>query len=263
MHVKITDFGTAKIKAHEEAEEAMVGDSPLKAKKGTFCGTVQYVSPEILKDEDCNEGADLWALGCIIYQLLTAQHPFKADSEYLIFQKILKREFEFPENFPPVAKDLIDKLLQLDQGERLGVGQDGYKKLKAHPFFEGIDFSNLKNQTPPTIIPFAGLDEFGLEEKQDDFDELNPQLAEKLNEKWSLFLLKNESIVYTRKVIKRRRLTSKKRQLILTDWPRLMYIDFDNMVVKGFVPLSKSMKVVKKSDKDMIIRTVSINVDRH
>ena len=254
MHVKITDFGTAKIQKAEE-EEVMVGDSPLKSKKGTFCGTVQYVSPEILKDEECNEGADLWALGCIIYQLLTAAHPFKADSEYLIFQKILKREFEYPPEFPYVARDLVDKLIQLDATQRLGVGSDGYKQLKAHPFFEGIDFSNLKNQTPPSIVPFANLDSLEIEDKQDEFDELNPFIVEKLNEKYSLFLLKNESVVYTRKVVKRRKLTAKKRQLILTDFPRLMYIDFDARVCKGFIPLSKSVKLVKKSDKDMIIKT--------
>lgn len=252
MHVKITDFGTAKITAEEEVT---VGDSPLKAKKGTFCGTVQYVSPEILKDEDCTEAADLWALGCIVYQMLTATHPFKAESEYLIFQKILKREFEFPDDFPYVARDLVDKLLQLDAMKRLGVGPCGYKELKAHPFFDGIDFNNLKNQTPPSIVPFADLDAIELEDKQDDFDEPNPYIVEKLNEKWSLFLLKNESIIYTRKVIKRRRLTAKKRQLILTDWPRLMYIDYENMVVKGFVPLSKTLKVIKKSDNNMILRT--------
>ncbi|KAG2385503.1 hypothetical protein C9374_003318 [Naegleria lovaniensis] len=252
IHRDLKDFGTAKITAEEEVT---VGESPLKAKKGTFCGTVQYVSPEILKDEDCTEAADLWALGCIVYQMLTATHPFKAESEYLIFQKILKREFEFTDDFPYVARDFVDKLLQLDAPKRLGVGPYGYKELKAHPFFDGIDFNNLKNQTPPSIVPFADLNAIELEDKQDDFDEPNPYIVEKLNEKWSLFLLKNESIVYTRKVVKRRRLTAKKRQLILTDWPRLMYIDYENMVVKGFVPLSKTLKIIKKSDNNMILRT--------
>ncbi|KAL9646922.1 hypothetical protein ABK040_013781 [Willaertia magna] len=247
MHVKITDFGTAKIKNRAEIEEET---STAALRRGTFCGTVQYVSPEILRDEPCSEGSDFWALGCIIYQFLSGSPPFQGMTEYLIMQKILKREFDYPENFPPVAKDIVEKLLQLDSNQRLGMGEDGYKKLKSHPFFEGIDFANLKNQTPPRII--TKLSNAELEDHLGDFDCNN---QDELNEKWNLFLLKNESIVYTRGVIKRRRLTSKKRQLILTDWPRLMYLDSDKMVVKGFIPLTTQVKVILKSNKDMIIRT--------
>lgn len=54
---------------------------------------------------------DLWALGCVIYQMLVGQPPFKAESEYLIFQKILKLEFSFPPDFPSEAKDLVSHLL--------------------------------------------------------------------------------------------------------------------------------------------------------
>lgn len=71
--------------------------------------------------------SDLWALGCIVYQFLTATHPFKAESEYLIFQKILRRELSFPPEFPETARDFIDKLLQLNADDRLGTGVDGYK----------------------------------------------------------------------------------------------------------------------------------------
>jgi 3-phosphoinositide dependent protein kinase-1 len=92
-------------------------------------------------------------LGCIIYQLITNKHPFTGASNYLIFQQILNRQLTFPSNFPSVAKDLVDKLLQLKPEDRLGAGPGGYEKLKAHPFFTGIQWDKLHIITPPPIKP--------------------------------------------------------------------------------------------------------------
>jgi 3-phosphoinositide dependent protein kinase-1 len=66
-------------------------------KKNTFVGTAEYVSPEILVDKEVGHECDLWALGCIIYQMFTGVAPFKDKTEYLIFKKILALEIDYPE----------------------------------------------------------------------------------------------------------------------------------------------------------------------
>ena len=61
-------------------------------------GTAQYVSPEILTNSGCSPALDLWALGCIIYQMVTGIPPFQGNSEYLIFQKV-KNIFSKPDQY--------------------------------------------------------------------------------------------------------------------------------------------------------------------
>ncbi|XP_040445595.1 3-phosphoinositide-dependent protein kinase 1 isoform X2 [Falco naumanni] len=145
MHIQITDFGTAKV---------LPADS-RQARANSFVGTAQYVSPELLTEKSACKSSDLWALGCIIYQLVAGLPPFRAGNEYLIFQKIIKLEYDFPEKFFPKAKDLVEKLLVLDATNRLGCEEmGGYGPLKAHPFFESIVWENLHLQTPPKLTAY-------------------------------------------------------------------------------------------------------------
>ncbi|XP_047389269.1 3-phosphoinositide-dependent protein kinase 1 isoform X5 [Sciurus carolinensis] len=121
----------------------------------SFVGTAQYVSPELLTEKSACKSSDLWALGCIIYQLVAGLPPFRAGNEYLIFQKIIKLEYDFPEKFFPKARDLVEKLLVLDATKRLGCEEmEGYEPLKAHPFFESITWENLHQQTPPKLTAY-------------------------------------------------------------------------------------------------------------
>ena len=190
----------------------------------------------------------MWALGCIIYQFLTAKHPFSAESEYLIFQKILKRELSFPNYFPEIARDIVDKLLQLNADSRLGMGPNGYKDLKEHPFFTGIDFTSLHEQIPPPVMP----------QKKPEPDTNEQVLMQLQNDAWKVFLLKNENVLFSSQVIKRRKLSAKKRQLLLTDKPRIMYIDTNKKAIKGTIPWSRDLKLVKKNDRDFVISIVSV-----
>eukprot|EP01132_Coremiostelium_polycephalum_P004843 gene4843-6036_t len=97
--------------------------------------------------------SDLWALGCIIYQLSTGKLPFRGKTEFLTFQKVSNREIVYPRNINPVIKDLIENLLVLKPTDRLGSREKGgFAALKSHPFFQGIDWDNLSQQTPPTIV---------------------------------------------------------------------------------------------------------------
>lgn len=144
--------------------------SNLNERRGTFVGTAYYVSPEMLKQNESGPASDIWALGCIIYRMLSGDVPFSGSTDYQTFQIILERKLTFPDSTPfsQEAKDLIDRLLQLEPYHRLGAGRPGsdndYTALKAHPFFRGLDFSSLNQLTVPLDI------------KQPEFELPKPQL---------------------------------------------------------------------------------------
>lgn len=159
MHVKITDFGTAKLldslkdaqKSNGIPEAAELLDGSEVGKANSFVGTAEYVSPELLRDKRACKASDLWAFGCIIYQLLAGRPPFKAANEYLTFQKILGLDYEFPKGFPEVAKDLVERLLVLEPSSRLSI-----EHIKNHQFFEGVTWGRgLWKQRPPKVKSFV------------------------------------------------------------------------------------------------------------
>ena len=123
----------------------------------SFVGTAEYVSPELLRDKNACKASDLWAFGCIVYQLIAGRPPFKAANEYLTFQKILGLEYSFPDGFPEVARDLVERLLVLDPANRLPV-----EHIRNHRFFEGVAWGKalwkqkaprLKAYVPPPAAP--------------------------------------------------------------------------------------------------------------
>lgn len=164
MHVKITDFGTAKI-LPDPRPNGMGNDvAPGQPTDGaetdramSFVGTAEYVSPELLRDKNACKASDLWAFGCIVYQLLAGRPPFKAANEYLTFQKILGLEYSFPDGFPEVARDLVERLLVLEPERRLPV-----EHIRNHAFFDGVQWGKglwrqkaprLKAYVPPAAEP--------------------------------------------------------------------------------------------------------------
>lgn len=158
LHVKITDFGTAKIldlsKQDQFGSVSVSKNDPMDGadtdRAVSFVGTAEYVSPELLTDKNACKASDLWAFGCIIYQLIAGRPPFKAGNEYLTFQKIVKLDYQFPEGFPQIARDLVKKLLVLDPKARLPI-----EGIKAHPFFSGIEWGKgLWKQKPPKLRPY-------------------------------------------------------------------------------------------------------------
>ncbi|KAG7004292.1 hypothetical protein G7Y79_00026g058760 [Physcia stellaris] len=160
MHVKITDFGTAKLldvppKSQAASEGLSAADNLLEgseeSRANSFVGTAEYVSPELLKDKNACKASDLWAFGCIIYQLLAGRPPFKAGNEYLTFQKIIALNYEYPKGFPEVAKDLVERLLVLDPTRRLTIDH-----IKNHEFFDGIKWGRtLWKQQAPKLKSFV------------------------------------------------------------------------------------------------------------
>lgn len=172
MHTLIADFGSAKVVAHGEhglcnadvrtserpAQVASQEDdnNMTRRRRNSFVGTAQYVSPEVLNGKHTSRATDLWALGCIIYQMISGLPPFRAGTEYLIFQKVLKVDMTFPDGFDSTANDLVSQLIQLEPSQRLGMQDKGdvYDSIRNHPFFEGINWDGLRDQIPPPIYPY-------------------------------------------------------------------------------------------------------------
>ena len=163
MHTKITDFGTAKIldiKPRPQdpggtGNDGSIAGDPMDGveqdRAVSFVGTAEYVSPELLTDKNACKASDLWAFGCIVYQLLAGRPPFKAGNEYQTFQKIVALDYHFPDGFPHVARDLIERLLVLDPSKRLPI-----EHIKTHPFFDGIHWgTGLWKQKAPRLRNFV------------------------------------------------------------------------------------------------------------
>ena len=160
MHLVVADFGSAKILTEEQMEspiEYILDDEDLPRKRTTsFVGTAQYVSPEVLRGIKVSRAADFWAIGCMVYQMISGLPPFRGTTDYLIFQQVLEPKIEFPNGFNETAKDLVQKLLILDPRQRLGADDlnNIYTSIRGHKFFEGIDWDTLRTQTPPSICPY-------------------------------------------------------------------------------------------------------------
>ncbi|XP_015367885.1 PREDICTED: 3-phosphoinositide-dependent protein kinase 1-like [Diuraphis noxia] len=112
-------------------------------------------NPELLTEKTISPSSDLWALGCIIYQMIAGLPPFRSRSEYMLFKKILNLDYVYPDGFNADAKDLVQKLLVLDPNERLGTKDDQrYISIRSHPFYSGLDFDTLHLTNPPPIYPY-------------------------------------------------------------------------------------------------------------
>ncbi|KAA1471868.1 kinase-like protein [Dentipellis sp. KUC8613] len=145
FRIKVTDFGTGKL--------IDIGEQRAK----TFVGTAQYVSPELLEANETSKSSDLWALGCIVYQMIAGRFAFQGLSEYLTWQKIKQLEYSFPEGFDPEARDLVTRLLVKDPAARLGAGPPGSANdmaaLRAHPFLAPINWPTLWTDPAPPLEP--------------------------------------------------------------------------------------------------------------
>ena len=163
-HLKLSDFGCAKSflltpPSNEPATQPSLGGIGERSARSTsFVGTAEYVSPEVLENQPLSYPADLWAFGCVIYQMLVGKPPFKGASEYLTFQLVTEGTFSFPSEgedgsnkIPSEARDLIEKLLVMEPDKRLGASS--IEDLKGHPFFSGVVWGEVRAQKAPAFIP--------------------------------------------------------------------------------------------------------------
>ena len=141
-HAKVTDFGTAK-----EMDTCGSAPSELRLVESSFVGTSHYLSPELLNDDKISTSSDMWALGCVVYQMLVGRPPFTGTTDYSIFVQIRENKVAFPDFVSADARDLIKQLLQPDSLLRLNAQQT-----KAHPWFRCFDWDSLHSRTPPQIV---------------------------------------------------------------------------------------------------------------
>ena len=137
-HIKLADFGLAK--------ENVTNDTPNK----TFCGSPQYLSPEMLTKEGTTKASDIYGIGVILYEMVTGNPPFFTQDQDLMYQNIIENKLVFHEYFSDEFKDLLSKLLDKDPKKRIGINNDK-SDLKSHKFFEDINWEDLamKKISPP------------------------------------------------------------------------------------------------------------------
>ncbi|KAI1292150.1 3-phosphoinositide-dependent protein kinase 1 [Halotydeus destructor] len=156
LHVQITDFGSALIEHsanNENTGDILARNHELQPRRNSFVGTAQYVSPEMLKSKLASRASDLWAFGCILYQMKSGHPPFRGPNEYMIFQKILNLDLEYPQAITGPLKILIQKLLKLNPDERpIERNSDGhYSDIRQDIFFKPMEsrWASLQNEETP------------------------------------------------------------------------------------------------------------------
>ncbi|XP_054717223.1 RAC serine/threonine-protein kinase-like [Uloborus diversus] len=138
-HIKIADFGLCK-------EDINYG-----ATTKTFCGTPEYLAPEVLEDTDYGRAVDWWGLGVVMYEMMCGRLPFYNRDHDILFESILVDEVKFPKSLSPEAKSLLSGLLVKDPKKRLGGGPDDAKEVMLDAFFRSMPWQDLleKKVTPP------------------------------------------------------------------------------------------------------------------
>ena len=142
-YIKLTDFGFVK---------------RLKAWNRTYtlCGTPEYIPPEIILNVGHGRAADWYTLGIFMYELLMGRPPFMHQDTYEVFKMTLREKIPFPRDFPSDAKSLIRHLTEHDLSRRYGNLVNGSSDVRAHRFFNKVDFAHIESQQSiPPHVPTA------------------------------------------------------------------------------------------------------------
>jgi len=137
-HVKITDFGLSK--------EGLEGNQRTK----TFCGTPEYLAPEVLDGKAYSKAVDWWSVGTLIFEMLTGLPPFYCEDVQKMYSLKLSAELTIPDYVEEAAQDIIFKFLDRNPETRLC----DIEGIKSHPWFAGINWERLlRKEVEPPYVP--------------------------------------------------------------------------------------------------------------
>uniref|UniRef100_A0A8C1DPT8 protein kinase C n=1 Tax=Cyprinus carpio carpio TaxID=630221 RepID=A0A8C1DPT8_CYPCA len=144
-YVKIADFGLCK-------EGMGFGD-----RTSTFCGTPEFLAPEVLTDTSYTRAVDWWGLGVLIYEMLVGESPFPGDDEEEVFDSIVNDEVRYPRFLSSEAIGIMRRLLRRNPERRLGSSEKDAEDVKKQPFFRNMDWEALLlRKLPPPFLPTIG-----------------------------------------------------------------------------------------------------------
>ncbi|XP_033000053.1 ribosomal protein S6 kinase alpha-2 isoform X2 [Lacerta agilis] len=147
-HIKITDFGLSK--------EAIDHDK----RAYSFCGTIEYMAPEVVNRRGHTQSADWWSFGVLMFEMLTGSLPFQGKDRKETMALILKAKLGMPQFLSTEAQSLLRALFKRNPSNRLGAGLDGVEEIKRHPFFATIDWNKLyRKEIMPPFKPAVGRPE--------------------------------------------------------------------------------------------------------
>ena len=138
-HIKLADFGLSKIQKAGNLNE-------------TYCGSAEYMSPEMLNGDHYSYGIDYYSLGAVLYEMVTGLPPFYSTDQNEMFMGALYKELDYPKQFiSNRLSDLLKMMLHKDPRRRITKGQIG--RIKNHPWCADIDWKMVleKRMTPPHI----------------------------------------------------------------------------------------------------------------
>uniref|UniRef100_A0A3P8YXP1 protein kinase C n=1 Tax=Esox lucius TaxID=8010 RepID=A0A3P8YXP1_ESOLU len=141
-YVRIADFGLCK--------EGM----GYQDRTSTFCGTPEFLAPEVLTETSYTRAIDWWGLGVLIFEMLVGESPFPGDDEEEVFDSIVNDEVRYPRFLSTEAISIMRRLLRRNPERRLGAGEKDAEEVKKHPFFRNVDWDGLlAKKVRPAFIP--------------------------------------------------------------------------------------------------------------
>jgi len=144
-HIKLTDFGLIK--------DSIFGDDK---KAFSFCGTVEYMAPEVVNRRGHGTAADWWSYGVLMYEMLTGSLPFQGANRKDTMNQILKAKLGMPQFLSAEAQGLLRALFKRNPANRLGSGDNGIEAIMEQPFFSNINWKKLMTRSiPPPFKPIV------------------------------------------------------------------------------------------------------------
>ncbi|KAK6468946.1 serine/threonine-protein kinase N1 isoform X1 [Huso huso] len=127
----------------------------------TFCGTPEFLAPEVLTDTSYTRAVDWWGLGVLVYEMLVGESPFPGDDEEEVFDSIVNDEVRYPRFLSTEAIGIMRRLLRRNPERRLGSGERDAEDVKKQPFFRTVDWDDLlsKKMKPPFIPSIKGQED--------------------------------------------------------------------------------------------------------